>query len=118
MIYWHQDKHVLEQVENQYTVKNVFLLKSLIRNIPNNVYDILAERWDYYKKQNDTDFENAIILFSAIHLYKELEKKDIDDLHIPWDLIKDLEKIGFITTEDTFSSIIIKFRHDLINNFF
>lgn len=118
MIYWLQDKHVLEQVENQYTVKNVFLLKSLIRNIPNNVYDILAERWDYYKKQNDTDFEKAIILFSAIHLYKELEKKDIDDLHIPWDLIKDLEKIGFITTEDTFSSIIIKFRHDLINKFF
>lgn len=118
MIYWLEEKHVLEQVENQYIVKNAFLLKSLVRNIPNNVYDILAERWEYYKNQCDSNFEKAITLFSAIHLYKELEKKDIDALHISWDMIKELEKIGFITTEDTFTSIIIKFRHDLIDKFF
>lgn len=118
MIYWLLDKNVLEQRENHYTIKNVFLFKSLIQNIPNTVFDILKERWDYYKKYNESDFEKATILFSAIHLYKELEKKDIDVLLISWDIIKELEKMGFIIVEDTFNVITIKFRHDLMDKFF
>ncbi len=118
MIYWLQDKHVLEQQENCFAVKNAFLLRSLIRNIPNTVFDILAERWDYYKKHSTSNSEKAIVLFSAIHLYKELGKKDIDDLNISWNTIKELEKIGFIASEDTFNLITIKFRHDLIDKFF
>lgn len=118
MIYWLQDKNVLEQTQNHYSVKNVFLFKGLIRNIPNTVFDILEERWDYYKKYNKSDSEKATILFSAIHLYKELEKKDIDDLEISWDIIKELERLGFIIFEDTFNFITIKFRHDFIDNFF
>lgn len=118
MIYWLQDNHVLEQSENQYTIKNVFLLKSLIRNIPTTVYDILEDRWEYYKRHSKSDFEKATILFSAIHLYKELEKKEIDALNISWDIVKELERIGFIISEDTFNTITIKFRHDLIEKFF
>lgn len=118
MIYWLVDKNVLEQLGNHYTIKNVFLFKSLIRNIPNTVFDILEERWNYYRKCNKLDFEKTIILFSAIHLYKELEKKDIDDLKISWDTIKELEKMGFIALEDTINVIAIKFRHDILDKFF
>ena len=118
MIYWLQDKQVLEQSENHYTIKNVFLLKSLIRNIPTTIYDILEARWEYYKRHSKSDFEKATILFSAIHLYKELEKKEIDALNISWDIVKELERIGFIISEDTFNTITIKFRHDLIEKFF
>lgn len=118
MIFWLQDKYAIEQVNNRYVIKNELLLKSLIRNIPNTVFDILENRWEYYKKHCESDYKKAIILFSAIHLYNELEKKDIDDLFISWNMVKELEKIGFIILEDTFNVITIKFRHDLIDKFF
>lgn len=118
MIYWLRDKQVLELSNDHYVVIKEFLLKSLIKNIPNTVYDILEARWDYYKKYNESDFEKAIILFSALHLYKELEKRDIDNLDISWNIIKELERACFIWVEDTPNVIIIKFRHDLIDKFF
>lgn len=76
------------------------------------------ERWGYYKKYSESNFERATILFSAIHLYKELVKKDIDNLNVSLDVIRELERIGFITIEDTFNTITIRFRHDLIDKFF
>lgn len=118
MIYWLCDKQALELSNEHYVVKNEFLLKSLTRNIPKTVYDILETRWDYHRKCNKENLEISIILFSAIHLYKELEKKDIDNLGISWDIVKDLERAGFILVEDTPNAIIIKFRHDLIDKFF
>lgn len=118
MIYWLQDKNVLEQSDNHYIITNEFQLKSLIRNIPNTVFDILEKRWIYYMQQSSSNSEEAIVLFSAIHLYQEIEKRDIDNLRISWSTLKELEYNGFILLEDTFNTIIIKFRHDLLDKFF
>lgn len=118
MIYWLQEKQVLEQRNNSYKIKNDILFKHLIRSIPNTVYDILSERWNYYQKNSKFELEKTLILFSAIHLYKELTKKDIDELNISWDIVKELERMGFVIVEDTLNFINIKFCHDLIDNFF
>ena len=118
MIYWLQEKQVLEPKENSYKIRNHILFKHLIRNIPNTVYDILLERWNYYKEHSESEIEKAIILFSAIHLYNGLTKMDIDELKISWDIVIELERLGFITIEDTFYHINVKFRHDLIDKFF
>lgn len=118
MIYWLQEKQVLEPKENSYKIKNHILFKHLIRNIPNTVYDILLERWNYYKEHSESEIEKAIILFSAIHLYNELTKMDIDKLEISWNIVINLERLGFVTIEDTFYHINVKFRHDLIDKFF
>lgn len=118
MIYWLRDKHAIELVGNSYSVKNELMLKSLIRNIPDNIYDMLDIRWNYYDTHNVFDSKKILILFSAIHLYKELEKGDVDKLDMSWDTIKELEKKGFIISEYTTNTIVIKFRHDLIEKFF
>nr|WP_296833684.1 hypothetical protein [uncultured Marvinbryantia sp.] len=118
MIYWLRDRKALEQEKNCLKVKNVFLTKSLIRNIPTTVYDILMKRWYHYKEQNTTDFEHTVILFSALHLYKELEKKDIDKLNISWNTVTELARKGFLLLEDNFMTITVKFRHDLVDKFF
>lgn len=118
MVYWLQEKQVLEPYKNSYKIKNDILFKHLIRNIPNTVYDILSERWKYYQGKSIAELDKTIILFSAIHLYKELTKRDIDELKIPWDIVKEVERMGFVTVEDTFNSINVKFRHDLIDSFF
>lgn len=118
MIYWLQEKQVLEQRENSYKIKNDILFNHLIRNIPNTVYDILLERWNYYQKNSASELEKTLILFSAIHLYNELTKRDIDELNISWDIVTELERMGFVTIEDAFYHINVKFRHDLIDNFF
>lgn len=118
MIYWLQEKQVLEPKENSYKIRNHILFKHLIRNIPNTVYDILLERWNYYQEHSKAEIEKAIILFSAIHLYNELTKMDIDELKISWDIVIELERLGFVTIEDTSYYINVKFRHDLIDKFF
>jgi hypothetical protein len=118
MIYWLKEKQALEQKENSYKISNDILFKHLIRNIPNTVYDILLERWNYYQKYSESELEKTIILFSAIHLYNELTKMDIDELKISWDIVTELERMGFVTIEDSFYHINVKFRHDLIDNFF
>lgn len=118
MIYWLQEKQVLEPKENSYKIKNHILFKHLIRNIPNTVYDILLERWNYYQEHSESEIEKAITLFSAIHLYNELTKMDIDELKISWDVVIELERMGFVTIEDAFYNINVKFRHDLIDKFF
>lgn len=118
MIYWLQEKDALELDESSLRIKNHILFKRLIRNIPNTVYDILSERWNYYKEHSATEIEKECVLFSAIHLYNELTKTDIDKLKIPWELVVELEKMGFITIEDTTYIINVKYRHDLIDIFF
>lgn len=118
MIYWLQDKQVLEKNNNSYKINNDILFKRLIRSIPNTVYDILSERWSFYQKNSKSELKKTIILFSALHLYKELIKGDIDELNISWDIVKELERLGFVTVEDTLNFINIKFRHDLIDKFF
>lgn len=118
MIYWLQEKQVLEQRKNSYKIKNDILFKHLIRTIPNTVYDILLDRWNYYQRNSESELEKTIILFSAIHLYNELTKRDIDELNISWDIVTELERMGFVTVEDTFYYINVKFRHDLIDKFF
>lgn len=117
MIYWLQEKQALEQGENSYKIKNDILFNHLIRNIPNTVYDILSDRWNYYQKSGGSESEKTIILFSAIHLYKELTKKDIDELKISWEIVKELEWMGYVTIEDSFNTINVRFRHDLIDNY-
>lgn len=118
MIYWLQEKQALEEKENSYEIKNDILFKHLIRNIPNTVYDILLERWSYYKEHSVTEIEKVIIFFSALHLYNELTKMDIDKLNLSWDIVIELERMGFVTIEDTFYTINVKFHHDLIDKFF
>lgn len=118
MIYWLQEKQVLEQNQNSYKIKDDILFRHLIQNIPNTVYDIISERWDYYQNNNKLELDKTTILFSAIHLYKELTKEDIDKLNISWNVIKELEKMGFIELEDSFNFISIRFFHDLIDKFF
>ena len=118
MIYWLQERDALEQNKNIYRIKNEILFKKLICNIPNTVYDILSERWSYYKKNCRFDINKTMILFSAIHLYVKLTKKDIDDLNVSWNIIKEVEKMGFLAVEDSYNSINIMFSHDLVDNFF
>lgn len=118
MIYWLQEKQALEAKENSYKIKNHILFECLIQNIPNTVYDILFERWKYYQEHSESEIEKAFVLFSAIHLYNELTKMDIDELKISWDIVTELERLGFVTIEDTFYHINVKFRHDLIDKFF
>lgn len=72
----------------------------------------MLERWNYYKEHSESEIEKAIILFSAIHLYNELTKMDIDKLEISWNIVINLERLGFVTIEDTFYHINVKFRHD------
>ncbi len=118
MIYWLQEKQVLEKNKNSHKIRNHILFKHLIRNIPNTVYDIVLERWNYYKLHSESELEKTIVLFSAIHLYNELTKMDIDQLKISWDIVIELERMGFISIEDTFYTLNIKFCHDLIDKFF
>lgn len=118
MIYWLQEKQVLVSNNNTYEIRDHLLFKHLIRTIPNTVYNILLERWNYYQKHSDTEAEKTIVLFSAIHLYNELTKMDIDELNISWDSVVELEKVGFVTIEDTFHHINVSFRHDLIDKYF
>ena len=118
MIYWLRDKHAIEQKDEHYIIKDEILLRSLISSIPNSVYDILNMRWEFYKENNQEDSDRVLVLFSALHLYKELDKEDIDALGVTWSLIKELERMGFVAIEDNFNTIIIKFRHDLIDKYF
>lgn len=82
------------------------MFKHLIRTIPNTVYDILLDRWNYYQRNSESELEKTIILFSAIHLYNELTKRDIDELNISWDIVTELERMGFVTVEDTFTTLM------------
>lgn len=118
MIYWLQEKEALEQNNNIYRIKNEILFKKLIRNIPSTIYDILLERWKYCEKIFRFDTNKIIILFSAIHLYVKLPKEYIDELKISWKNIKELEKMGFLTVEDSQGPINIMFCHDLVDEFF
>ena len=45
MIYWLQEKQVLESREGSYKISDHIAFDKLIRNIPNTVYKILLERW-------------------------------------------------------------------------
>lgn len=118
MICWLIEKGALEQNKGICRIKNEILFKELIQNIPNTVYDILYERWKYCEKNCEFDINKIIILFSAIHLYSKLTPKDIDELQISWNMVKELGKKEFLTVEDTDSSISIMFCHDLIDKFF
>ena len=77
MIYWLQDKQVLESREGSYKISDHIAFDKLIRNIPNTVYKILLERWNYYQKNYKSEIEKVTILFSAIHLYNELTKREL-----------------------------------------
>lgn len=118
MIYWLQEKQVLESREGSYKISDHIAFDKLIRNIPNTVYKILLERWNYYQKNYKSEIEKVTILFSAIHLYNELTKREIDELKISWEIITELESMGFITIEDTLYHTSVSFQHDLIDNFF
>lgn len=118
MISWLIEKDILEQNDNSWWIKNELLFKRSIRNIPSTVYDILSERWRYYKNNCEFDIEKIINLFSAIHLYSKLTKEDIDILTIPWHMVEELEKIGFLTIKNTCNVFYIMFDHDLIDDFF
>ncbi|GAA6377418.1 hypothetical protein I230019B6_27790 [Firmicutes bacterium i23-0019-B6] len=118
MIYWLLEKGALECQQNKYVIRDSFLIKSLIQHIPNTVFNILLERWKYYCNHHKTDFEKVLTLFSAIHLYGELNTGNIEELSIPEDILNELEKLGFITLTDTYITRIITFRHDLIDDFF
>ena len=118
MIYWFQEKQVLESREGSYKISDHIAFDKLIRNIPNTVYKILLERWNYYQKNYKSEIEKVTILFSAIHLYNELTKREIDELKISWEIITELESMGFITIEDTLYHTSVSFQHDLIDNFF
>lgn len=118
MIYWLQEKQVLELREGSYKISDHIAFDKLIRNIPNTVYKILLERWNYYQKNYKSEIEKVTILFSAIHLYNELTKREIDELKISWEIITELESMGFITIEDTLYHTSVSFQHDLIDNFF
>lgn len=117
MIYWLQEKQVLESREGSYKISDHIAFDKLIRNIPNTVYKILLERWNYYQKNYKSEIEKVTILFSAIHLYNELTKREIDELKISWEIITELESMGFITIEDTLYHTSVSFQHDLIDNF-
>lgn len=118
MIYWLQEKQVLESREGSYKISDHIAFDKLIRNIPNTVYKILLERWNYYQKNYKSEIEKVTILFSAIHLYNELTKREIDELKISWEIVTELESMGFITIEDTLYHTSVSFQHDLIDNFF
>ena len=118
MIYWLQEKQVLESREGSYKISDHIAFDKLIRNIPNTVYKILLERWNYYQKNYKSEIEKVTILFSAIHLYNELTKREIEELKISWEIITELESMGFITIEDTLYHTSVSFQHDLIDNFF
>ena len=118
MIDWLQEKQVLESREGSYKISDHIAFDKLIRNIPNTVYKILLERWNYYQKNYKSEIEKVTILFSAIHLYNELTKREIDELKISWEIITELESMGFITIEDTLYHTSVSFQHDLIDNFF
>lgn len=118
MIYWLQEKQVLESREGSYKISDHIAFDKFIRNIPNTVYKILLERWNYYQKNYKSEIEKVTILFSAIHLYNELTKREIDELKISWEIVTELESMGFITIEDTLYHTSVSFQHDLIDNFF
>ncbi len=118
MISWLIEKDILEQNDNLWRIKNELLFKRSIRNIPSTVYDILLERWRHYKNNCEFDIGKIINLFSAIHLYSKLTKADIDILEIPWNMVEELRKIGFLAVKDTYNAIYIMFDHDLIDEFF
>ena len=118
MIYWLREKGVLEECKNEYIVMDSFRLKSLIKNIPTNVMTILNERWEYYKQHNVINLKKVIVLISAINLYKQLDKKELDILEISESLINELEKFDFLTLKEEHSTYTVSFRHDLISKFF
>ena len=64
MIYWLQEKQVLESREGSYKISDHIAFDKLIRNIPNTVYKILLERWNYYQKNYKSEIELSLIHIS------------------------------------------------------
>lgn len=117
MIYWLRDEKVIKKVDNQYIVNDAFRLRTLIRTVPETVYEILEKRWEHYKKNSSSYLKKVQILFSALHLYGELDQRELDQLQITKEILKELENMGFIRTEYSANLIITKFYHNLIDDF-
>ncbi len=116
MIIWLHEKGVLEYKNNRYIVCKHEALLSKINELPTEIFSIIEQRWNHFIDSHSE--KEAVQILSAIHFYSVMPKSDVDTLKLDWNLIRDMEKTGFLSIKTDDEEPIAVYYHDMIENFF
>lgn len=110
------DKHIIAYTKNnQAHIIDMTKFYEAVEYMPDNIYEILQQRWDFALSMGKVDERFSKIIFSFISLVGYLDREQLVTFQIPKTVVKNLHSLSFLTQDKEKRYI---FDHDLVEKFF